>query len=83
MVSRMKTTVEIAAPLLAEAKRVARREGTTLRALLEEGLRQALTARRRRNPFKLRQVTFGNPGKRVPVKSWEEIRRLIYEGRGE
>jgi hypothetical protein len=80
----MKTTVEIAEPLLAEAKRVAAREGTTIRALIEEGLRRALDRRRRREPFRLRRATFGGNGLRPEVLegSWERIRDLIYEGRG-
>ena|ERR1700726_1524160 len=41
----MKTTVEIAEDLIARTREVARREGTTLRALIEEGLRAALAQR--------------------------------------
>jgi predicted transcriptional regulator len=41
----MKTTVDIADDLLARAREVAQREGTTLRALLEEGLRATLARR--------------------------------------
>ena len=48
-VSRMKTTVEIPDPLAEEAKAVARREKTTLRALIETGLRQVVRDRRRRS----------------------------------
>jgi len=40
----MKTTVEIRDDLLAQAKQHALREGTTLRDLLEHGLRLALEA---------------------------------------
>ena len=39
MGTHMKTTIELADGLLADARRVAAEEGTTLRALLEEGLR--------------------------------------------
>jgi len=82
MVRCMKTTVEISQPLLAEAKRIAGREHTTVRSLVEEGLRQALAARRARRPFKLRQVTFGGAGEPTPAKDWDGIRDLIYDGRG-
>ncbi|MEW5737305.1 MAG: type II toxin-antitoxin system VapB family antitoxin [Myxococcota bacterium] len=59
----MKTTIEIADGLLSEAKRVANREGTTVRALVEEGLRRALEDRKKRHaPFKLRLVTFAGQG---------------------
>lgn len=84
MVSCMKTTVEIAEPLLAEAKRVAAREGTSIRALIEEGLRGALDRRRRREPFRLRRASCGGNGLRPEVRegAWERIRDLIYDGRG-
>ena len=42
----MKTTVEIGKDLFARSREVARREGTTLRALIEEGLRAALEIQR-------------------------------------
>lgn len=41
----MKTTVEISEDLFARSREVAKREGTTLRNLIEEGLRAALARR--------------------------------------
>jgi hypothetical protein len=41
----MKTTIEIADELLACLQEVAQREGTTMRALIEEGLRAVLAQR--------------------------------------
>jgi Arc/MetJ family transcription regulator len=82
----MKTTIEIADSLLAEVRKVANREGTTLRALVEAGLRETLKARRTGTvPFKLRLVTFRGDGLQPQAGegSWERIRELIYEGRGE
>ncbi len=80
----MKTTVEIADPLLDEAKAVAAREDTTVRALIEEGLRRVLAERNKRKSFKFRPVTFGGQGVAPGLGegSWEQIRDLIYEGRG-
>lgn len=80
----MKTTVEISDPLLDEAKAVAAREDTTVRALIEEGLRRVLADRNKRKSFKVRRVTFGGQGLAPGLGegSWEQIRDLIYEGRG-
>ena len=81
----MKTTIELADALLEEARRVARREGTTLRALVEQGLRQAIAQRQRRTaPFRLRDASFGRGGLRPELEgaSWDRLRELAYEGRG-
>jgi hypothetical protein len=80
----MKTTVEIADPLLAEAKRAADRRGTTLRALIEEGLRHVLKSRRADRPFRLRDGSFQGDGLQAGIREgdWEQIRSLIYEGHG-
>jgi hypothetical protein len=44
----MKTTDEISDSLLEEARKVAAREGTTLKVLIEQGLRKVVAERRRR-----------------------------------
>ena len=85
MGTHMKTTVEISDPLLAAAKKLAREERTTVRALLEAGLRHVLDEReRRQRPFRLRRATFKGKGLHPDVRdgSWERIRDRIYEGRG-
>lgn len=85
MVTRMKTTVEIPDPVLEEAKTVADREGTTLKALVEEGLRRALADRKRETRrFTLRDATFQGRGTQAGVSEdeWETIRSLVYTGRG-
>ena len=81
----MKTTIEIRDSLLRDAKEAARREGTTLRALVEEGLGHVVKGRAgRRKKYKFRMTTFkGNglaPGLRE--EDWARIRELSYEGRG-
>jgi hypothetical protein len=80
----MKTTIEISDPLLREARNVASRDGTTLRALVEEGLRQVVAEKKRRPAFRLKQVTFGGRGLKPDLQDaeWEKIRDLAYEGRG-
>jgi hypothetical protein len=84
MVSHMKTTIDIAEPLLTRAKQVAQTEGVTLRELVEDGLRQVLAQRQQRGSFRLRRATFGGDGLQPDVVegSWTRIRDLIYEGRG-
>ena len=80
----MKTTFDIPESLLSEARRMAEREGTTLRALVAEGLRRILGERRGATTFRLRKVTFGGTGLQGDLggAGWEEIRRRAYEGRG-
>ena len=80
----MKTTVEITNSLLREAKRVAAKERTTVRALLEEGLRRVLKEHRRKPRFRLRDASYGKGGLRPDVEegSWERIRDLTHQGRG-
>jgi hypothetical protein len=84
MVTHMKTTIEIADGLLEEAKKVAAREGTTLRALVEAGLRATLRGRRQPAKFRLRVVTFKGDGMRAELGdgAWERLRDIVYEGRG-
>lgn len=77
----MKTTVDISEPVLREARKVAAREGTTLRLLIEEGLRRVLAEKGRRAPFRLRLITAGGRGLRPELRdaSWDDIRDLSYE----
>ena len=81
----MKTTIEIADPVLKEARKLAVRDGTTLRALVEQGLRQVILERQRgKKPYKYRPVVFKGEGLQPEFKdaTWDEIRDAIYEGRG-
>lgn len=84
MYAHMKTTVEIADDLLRRAKAVAHREGTSVRALLEEGLRWALGKRRRAATFKLADGSVPGKGVQPGVREgdWTTIRDSIYTGRG-
>lgn len=80
----MKTTVEIHDSLLNEARRVAAKEGQTVRALVEEGLRKVLAERKKSAAFRLRRASFKGEGLQPDAAgaSWERIRELTYEGRG-
>jgi succinylarginine dihydrolase len=80
----MKTTVEISDPLLAKAREVAKRDGTTVRALIELGLREVLAARRRPPAFRLRKASFKGRGLQSEARGlgWERLREAAYEGRG-
>ena len=77
----MKTTIDIADPILREARRLANREGTTLRALVEQGLRHVISERKRKQPFRLNLITVSGQGLRPELRdaSWERIRDLAYE----
>jgi hypothetical protein len=79
----MKTTVEISDALMTKAKRTAAREGTTVRRLIEEGLRLVL-ANRRPGRFRLRNAAFQGDGVHpdVAAKGWPHVRDEIYDGRG-
>lgn len=84
MVIRMKTTVELNDALLAAAKELARREGVTLRAILEAALRHELDRRGRRQPFTLRAASFTGRGLRDEFSDaeWSRVREAAYQGRG-
>ena len=78
----MKTTVEVADSLFAEAKAYAKARGLSFREVLEEGLRFTLQQGQRNQQFLLRDGSFRGEGLQSDL-SWAEIRQRIYEGRGE
>ncbi|WP_461412541.1 DUF2191 domain-containing protein [Gemmatimonas sp.] len=69
----MKVTIDIPDALLAQARNTAAREGTTLHALVEEGLGAVLVRhRKRRARFEWREASFGGRGLQpgVDVSDW-------------
>jgi Arc/MetJ family transcription regulator len=83
MVSSMKTTIDITDGLLAEAKQVAARKHTTVRALVEDGLRLVLDREKDEKPFKLRDGCVGGSGLRPEMRdaSHEEWLDAVYGDR--
>jgi len=80
----MKTTIELSDQILVQAKNAATREGTTLRALIEQALRAELARRRHAGSgFTLRDVSFGGKGLQPELANatWEQLRELAYQGR--
>lgn len=80
----MKTTLDISDALLRDARKLAAREGTTLRALVEQGLRQVVVEKKRKPTFRLRKASFKGDGLRPELEDagWDRLRDLVYEGRG-
>lgn len=80
----MKTTIEISDAILEQARDLLSHEKTTLRALVEEGLRLVIENHAKRKPFKLRDVAFQGRGLQPNLQNadWETIRSLAYEGHG-
>ena len=84
MASHMKTTIDLPDSLLEQAKRVAARRSTTVKALVESGLRKELRLRSEQAKFELRDASFRGRGLRPEARglSWEALRELAYGERG-
>jgi hypothetical protein len=80
----MKTTIEISDALLKEAKALAARRKTTLRAVIEQGLHQVLSEPDRTTRFRLKRASFKGRGLNPELRdlSWSAIRELAYEAHG-
>jgi predicted transcriptional regulator len=83
MVTHMKTTVELPDDLLREAQRIARAEGTTLKSVLEEGLRAVINRHRSSQQFVLRDASVDGRGVSADLADagWARIRELSYGDR--
>ena len=80
----MKTTIELPEALIEQARRVARQEGATLRALIEEGLQRSLEARRQAARRQLDFPSYGCEGLTDEFQGvpWSRIRDEIYREHG-
>jgi len=76
----MKTTLDISDSVLKAAKEMARREGTTLRNVVERSLRSELKDRRTRAGFKLRDASVQGQGLQPSAArlTWDQLRDLSY-----
>ena len=76
----MKITLEIDDVLLSGAKDHARRTGRPLGAVVEDGLRLALSADSTRQKYTLPDLSVGSPnnGDSLEAHSWQDTRDLIY-----
>jgi hypothetical protein len=81
MVTHMKTTVTLPDELVKEAQALARRDHTTLRELIETGLRAVVAQRSTRSTFTLPDAAVDGRGLQSAFQgsSWAQIRDAIYE----
>ena len=81
----MKTTVDIPDSLLKQVKRMAAERNTTVKAIIESALRDALASHARpRRKHRLVTHTFRGDGLQAGLgwDDWGALRSMIYEGRG-
>ena len=65
----MKMTIEIHDELLARAKQHARATGRSLRAVIEDGLRQVLAVPESKSNYQLPDLSVGDPNAADPLSS--------------
>ena len=76
----MKTTVNLPDELVREAQELARRERTTLKELIETGLRSVISQRAGEQRFVLADASVDGRGLQPEFRGsgWEQIRDSIY-----
>lgn len=80
----MKTTIELPEALFTKAKKHARKHRTTLKALIEQGLRQVLAQKTDTPTFTLPDASVDGKGLNPQFQEgdWDQVRDAIYTGRG-
>ncbi len=84
MASHMKTTVQIPDALLADVQKIAQKNNTTFRALVQEGLMHVVERERlKKKPFKLKDCSVGpqKVNEELVGRQWEDIVDLVYGDR--
>jgi hypothetical protein len=79
MGTHMKTTIEITDDLLTRAKRIAQRDGTTLRELVEDGLRRTLQEREQPVKRELKPLPTMGGGWLLPPYDKLGLTQAIYD----
>lgn len=79
----MKTTLNIADDLFHRARELAQREGTTLRALIEEALQAALSHREEKPSYRWADLSVDGEGLSPELEEggWDAVRDRIYSER--
>ncbi|TAN45595.1 MAG: DUF2191 domain-containing protein [Nitrospirae bacterium] len=80
----MKTTILLPDSLYMEARKLAEKDNTTLKSLIEEGLHKVIAEHKRKKRFKLKKATFLGKGLQPQFadNNRDNIRNAIYKGRG-
>lgn len=80
MVAPMKTTIEIPDPLFRQARESAKRQGITMKLLIEQALRKTLAESQHKVPFKLREGSVNGQGLSAEFSdaSWTRLRDASY-----
>jgi hypothetical protein len=80
----MKTTIDLPDDLALEAKAYAARQGTTLRSVIERGIRQVLEDESRGPAFTLRDASVTGNGLSEAYRDagWSALRHAAYGKRG-
>ncbi len=75
----MKTTIDLNEALFRETKRVASKRGTTMRAMIEQGLRWVLDQEAPK-PFVWKHIPFKGEGLQPGQREgdWAQVRELLY-----
>ncbi len=77
----MRTTIELSDPLFQKAKAFAAVNQTTLKNLVEQGLRLVLQSPKEKW-FKLKDVSVTGKGLNPEFADWKLVSEEIYRGRG-
>ena len=78
----VKTTVELPDSLMRDAKAFAAKRGIPLREVFQQGLEAVLrNGSAPSKPYRMKTITTDGEGLQVQG-GWDEIRSMIYEGRG-